>query len=73
MQPTAPIYTREQLYDLVWLNPIATLARDVGISGPGLAKLCHRHRIPHPPRGHWSKLRHGKKVRQPALLKQEDE
>jgi hypothetical protein len=70
---TAPTFTRQQLYDLVWSTPIATLARDLGISSPGLAKLCRRHQIPHPPRGHWSKLRHGKEVHQPELPKQAEE
>lgn len=43
------------------------VARDLGISDVGLAKLCRRHAIPTPERGHWAKLKHGKRVDQPPL------
>ena len=34
--------TREQLYDLVWAQPVDDLARELGMSGRGLGKLCAR-------------------------------
>lgn len=43
--------TRRELYDLVWKTPAYTLAKEFGMSGRGLGKLCERHNIPVPPRG----------------------
>jgi hypothetical protein len=51
--------TRAELYELVWSIPITSVAKTVGISGAGLAKLCRRHQIPCPPRGYWAKQAHG--------------
>lgn len=38
------------------------LAKEYGISGNGLAKICDRLNVPYPPRGWWSKKAAGKKV-----------
>lgn len=49
---TAPIiFTRRELYDLVWSKPMRDLAAELGISDVGLAKVCDRHRVPKPERG----------------------
>jgi hypothetical protein len=63
---------RSELYARVWAEPMMHLAAELGMSGPGLAKLCDRHGIPTPPRGHWAKLQAGKRsprepLPQPAL------
>lgn len=39
------------------------------ISNVGLAKVCHRLKIPTPPRGYWQQLRYGKSVRKIPLPK----
>ena len=65
--PTAADLTREQLYDLVWTKPIRTLAAEYGLSDVGLAKLCKRHNVPTPARGHWAKLEAGKPVTKEPL------
>ena len=39
----------------------------------GLAKLCARHAVPRPPRGHWARLQHGKPVHKVPLPPAEDE
>ncbi|MBR9826598.1 MAG: hypothetical protein GYB36_12475 [Alphaproteobacteria bacterium] len=54
--------TRQQLYELVWSKPMTTLAKDFGITGNGLAKICERLGVPRPPRGYWAKKEAGKKV-----------
>ncbi len=59
--------TREELYERVWQTPMRTLAREFGISDVGLAKVCDRHDIPRPARGHWTKKAHGKRVRRSPL------
>jgi hypothetical protein len=65
--------TREQLYERVWSTPMTRLAREFGLSDVGLAKICRKHGIPRPPRGHWARLEHGKPVRQATLPDMEDE
>ncbi|MFQ5562704.1 MAG: hypothetical protein ACE5FO_03950 [Parvularculaceae bacterium] len=54
--------TRKELYAQVWRKPMSRLAAEYGLSGNGLAKICDRHKIPYPPRGHWAKKAAGKKV-----------
>src|SRR3546814_20977853 len=50
-------FRRQALYDLVWAEPLVTLAPKLGITGTALAKICRRHAIPVPGRGHWAKLK----------------
>jgi hypothetical protein len=64
--------TRQQLYDRVWTIPVHTLAKELGISDVGLAKLCARYDIPMPPRGYWAKKAAQKRVKQPRLPALED-
>lgn len=61
------VLTRTALYDLVWTEPVKIVAKRYKISDSGLAKICKRHGIPLPLRGHWAKLKHGKKTQRPAL------
>jgi hypothetical protein len=69
-QSEAGVFKREQLYDLVWAEPVRTVARRYGISDVGLAKACRKLKIPLPRRGHWAKVVAGhtvKRARLPAL------
>src|SRR4051812_4401780 len=59
--------TRQQLYDRAWTTPLDNLAKNLGLSGRGLGKLCDRHNIPVPPRGWWAKKAAGHRVRQTPL------
>ncbi len=54
--------TRQELYDLVWSEPVHKLAPRLDVSGPGLAKICRRYDIPVPERGYWARLDAGKPV-----------
>ncbi len=54
--------TRQELYDRVWQTPMVKIAAEYGISGRGLAKLCERHGIPVPGRGHWAIKKAGYEV-----------
>lgn len=58
---------RSELYAKVWLIPVSRFAKELGLSDVGLAKACRRHAIPLPPRGHWAKLKAGKKPPQTPL------
>lgn len=53
---------REQLYERVWSETAVKLAKELGVSGPGLAKACRKHDIPVPERGYWARLAAGKRV-----------
>ena len=57
--------SRDRLYELVWAQPITTLARDFGISANALAKICDRMLVPHPGRGHWAKAAPNREAPQP--------
>lgn len=63
------VLTREQLYDAVWTEPMATLGPKYGLSDVGLAKICRRLNIPVPGRGYWRQKEVGQKVRRPRLPK----
>lgn len=56
--------SRDELYTLVWSEPIQKLAKRFNISDRGLGKLCTRHGIPVPPRGWWARKAAGYRVRQ---------
>ena len=44
-------FTRKELYDLVWSEPMRDIAKRLEISDVGLAKACRNAEIPVPPRG----------------------
>jgi hypothetical protein len=54
--------SREALYDLVWTEPVRTIAQRMGVSDVWLKKCCAKADIPVPERGYWAKLRANKKV-----------
>jgi hypothetical protein len=58
---------RAALFERVWSVPVATLAAEWGLSGPGLKKACARFGVPVPPRGYWARLRAGQHPRRPRL------
>jgi hypothetical protein len=54
--------TRQELYDLVWENPLSKLAKKYNLSDNGLRKVCKELDIPLPKNGHWQKIQFNKKV-----------
>lgn len=58
---------RDDLYKMVWKEPISKIALEYGISDRGLAKICAKLKIPVPRRGYWQKIRSGLKVTRPIL------
>lgn len=62
-----PRLTRQELYDLVWANPVRTVAGELGLSDVGLKKICTRFDIPVPHRGYWARLAAGQRVHQSPL------
>ena len=65
--PSPRYLSRRELHELVWSEPLRTLAAKLGISDVGLAKACRRAHVPVPERGHWQKRRAGKKSSQTPL------
>lgn len=52
MPPGPTVVRRDDLYRQVWETPMYRLAKQYGLSGRGLSKICERLNIPFPPRGH---------------------
>jgi hypothetical protein len=67
MESNKIIFTRRELYDLVWASSMVSLSKKYAISDNGLRKICKRMNIPLPTNGHWVKLQFGKKVKVMAL------
>lgn len=60
MQQDIDLLTREQIYALVWEQPLSRLAPGFGMDGPRLASTCRSKGIPCPPLGYWQKLAVGR-------------
>jgi len=60
-------FTRLELYQLVWSEPLRKLAQRFGISDVAIAKRCRRSNIPLPGIGYWAKKEAGKQVFQPMF------
>lgn len=54
--------TREELHQLVWMEPGTRLAKQFGLSDTGLAKICRKLDVPRPPPGWWAKQAAGRAV-----------
>jgi hypothetical protein len=59
--------SREELYELVWSEPMKILAPRFGISDVALKKACARAEISTPGLGHWAKKAAGKSTSQVAF------
>src|SRR5258708_9810382 len=55
-------FTRQELYDLVWSQPMKTVSASVGVSDVALAKACRKAQIPVPERGYWAKKQACKRI-----------
>ncbi|PIC01026.1 hypothetical protein [Caulobacter sp. X] len=56
------VFSRQALYDLVWSEPVKTIAQRFGMSDVAFKKYCVRAGVPVPERGYWAKLAAGKPV-----------
>lgn len=61
------VLSRQELYEGVWSKPMSVLAREFGLTGNALAKICSRVNVPYPSRGHWMKVSAGTAPARPAL------
>jgi len=60
-------FTRQELYELVWSQPMKMVAASAGVSDVALAKACRRADIPVPERGYWARKQAGKQTVQRPL------
>ena len=63
------LFTRRQLYNLVWSESLLSLSKKYQISDVGLRKMCIRMSVPTPKAGYWEKKDAGKYVAKPPLTK----
>ena len=61
------VFTREELYDLVWSRSLKEITEEFLVSYHSFKKICKNNQIPLPPQGHWSKKRFGKESPPPPL------
>lgn len=59
--------SREELYRLVWSEPMTRIAGRFDVSGSYLARICTLLNVPRPARGYWAKLAVGKAPAQTPL------
>eukprot|EP01037_Dinobryon_pediforme_P015589 gene15589-15736_t len=59
--------SREDLYELVWAEPMMKAAERFDVSGSYLARICTLLNVPRPERGYWAKLAVGKAPPPPQL------
>src|SRR5882762_8972566 len=55
------VFSRQQLYDLVWSDSLLAISKKYDVSDNGLRKACARMNIPLPDAGYWNKVKAGKK------------
>lgn len=72
MNRNVRIFTRRELFDLVWSKPMQKIAEELGISDRGLAKICLRHRVPSPSRGYWARVAAGQTFELPRFQEIDD-
>jgi hypothetical protein len=63
---SAPL-TRQELYDLVWSEPMLKVGARFGVSSSYMARVCTLLNVPRPERGYWAKLVVGKAPPKPLL------
>lgn len=59
--------TREELYALVWAEPMLKVAATFKVSSSYMARVCTIMNVPRPERGYWAKLAVGKASVKPDL------
>lgn len=66
-QSAAKTLTREELFELVWREPMLRIAEKMGVSSSYMSRVCTELRVPRPSRGYWAKLEHGQSPHRPPL------
>jgi len=64
------VFTRVQLYNLVWSDSLLSLSKKYNISDNGLRKICTKNDIPLPPSSYWQRVRNGAHLTKKKLPKE---
>jgi hypothetical protein len=64
---TGRTLSREELYELVWSQPLLRLGKRFGLSDNGLRKRCKAMNVPTPPKGYWRRVELGQNPRRTPL------
>jgi len=59
--------TREELFSLVWVEPLSRLAKRYSLTDYAFRKMCIRMSIPVPRHDYWNKIRAGAQIEPPSL------
>jgi hypothetical protein len=65
--PSNRVISREELYQLVWAEPMLQVAAQFGVSSSYMARVCTAMNVPRPERGYWAKLTFGQPIPRPGL------
>jgi len=65
-------FKRQELYELVWNEPLSKLSTRFNIETQYLKDICLENHIPLPTSGHWSKVKFNKEINKPTLPKIEN-
>lgn len=64
--------SREELFRIVWANPAAQVAAELGIGERTLRSICSRHAIPCPSDAYWARVNAGERFVLPPLRPAKD-
>lgn len=60
-------FSGDEIYELVWSEPLLSLSKPFGLSDNGLRKRCRAMDVPTPSPGYCQKAKHGSKPRRKPL------
>jgi hypothetical protein len=63
----AGLVSREELFVMVWAEPMLKVAAQFGVSSSYMARVCTVMNVPRPERGYWAKLTFGQVIKKPSL------
>ena len=61
------VFSRGELYDLVWSKPMASIMQKYEIKNSELRKILSEMSIPIPEMGYWQKIQYGKPIEKKEL------
>ncbi len=60
-------FTRDRLYEAVWLKPLSHLSKDLDIAKDSIAFSCTELKVPRPESGYWNKIKKKPSLPKPSL------
>ncbi len=60
-------FTRDRLYEAVWLKPLSHISKDLDIAKDSIAFACTELKVPRPESGYWNKIKKEPSLPKPSL------